>query len=127
MLSPEAASTNSSTGTPSAAEAPQYAPVRTRASRKTKPGEYNLVRPVSLQPEDLSEMLDEVLRKVLQGPDPEPLPEGDVNSPREPAFKRAASSAPDELREASESRLLRSCFAKKLWRILGTAIPKLPR
>ena len=117
MPSPEAASTNSSpgpsTGTPSAAEAPQYAPVRTRASRKTKPGEYNLVRPVSFQPEDLSEMLGEVLPKVLQGPDPEPLPEGDVNSPREPAFKRAASSAPDELREASREQATEVLFCQE--------------
>ena len=53
MLSLEAASANLSSGsgtdTPSAAKAPQYAPVRSRATRKTKPGEFTFYQKTFLK------------------------------------------------------------------------------
>ncbi|CAE7758699.1 RE1 [Symbiodinium sp. CCMP2456] len=94
---------------------PQYAPVRFRTRRKHRPSELELVRPASFQQEDLSEMLQEVIPRILSDPQAQGrvvTPDGDVAasrlssepevpSPREPAFKRVASSTPETLKAAT--------------------------
>ena len=83
------------------ASAPTFGPVRTRLRQKT--AEPLLVRPTQVQAEDLSDMLRElplssdaaVPSAGLDSESPRP------SSPREPAFKRMASSPPDALRAMS--------------------------
>ena len=97
---------DSATTDPPNPEPGYYGPVRSRVRAKSRPSELELVRPAELRQDDLSEMLDEVLPRIFgegaaSAPSTGPSREPDVPSPREPAFKRAASSSPDTLKEFS--------------------------
>ena len=103
QLSPAApASTQELEG--EADQSSSYAPTRTRVRTKNNPlsRSWAVARPAEMQPEDLTEMLEEVLPRVLsqasQASGERPTPGDVLESPHEPAFKRLASSSPDALR-----------------------------
>ena len=84
------ASSGASTQVP---EPSSYAPVRARVRGKQRPSELELHRPAEFLQEDVSEMLQEVLPKLLpQDSEQVPLAPPDTQSPREPTASQEEAS-----------------------------------